>query len=84
MDIVDGDGRLDVDERVRWTGSLMNLPAADAREVFVRLDQDADGYLATHDLLEAIGEYSSMTIPPRVEAGCAAIWARSRRNTLGH
>jgi hypothetical protein len=35
----------------------MNLPAADAREVFRRLDQDADGYLATHDLLEAIREY---------------------------
>ncbi|MGH8888074.1 MAG: EF-hand domain-containing protein [Egibacteraceae bacterium] len=59
MDIADtdSDGKLDVDEHVRWTGSLMNLPEVDAREGFRRLDQDADGSVTTHDLLEAIREY---------------------------
>lgn len=54
---VDGDGKLVVDEHVRWTGSLMSLPESDAREVFRRLDEDADGFITTHDLLEAIREY---------------------------
>lgn len=53
----DGDGKLDVDEEVRWTGSLMNLPEADAREVHRRLDTDGDGYITTDDLLEAIRGY---------------------------
>ena len=54
---VDGDGKLVADDHVRWTGSLMSLPEADAREVFRRLDQDADGFITTDDLLEAIREY---------------------------
>jgi Ca2+-binding EF-hand superfamily protein len=53
----DRDGKLNLDEQIGWTGSLMNLPEADAREVFRRLDQDADGYITTHDMLEAIREY---------------------------
>jgi Ca2+-binding EF-hand superfamily protein len=59
MDIADtdGDGKLDVDEHVRWTGSLMGLPESDATEVFRRLDRDADGFITTRDLLEAIREY---------------------------
>jgi Ca2+-binding EF-hand superfamily protein len=59
MDIadVDGDGKLTVDEQIRWTGALMNLPETDSREVFRRLDTDHDGYITTHDLLEAIREY---------------------------
>jgi Ca2+-binding EF-hand superfamily protein len=59
MEIVDtnGDGKFDVDEYVRWTGSLMNLPEADAREGFRRLDRDADGFITTHEQLEAIREY---------------------------
>lgn len=40
-----------------WTGALMNLPEADAREVFRRLDQDGDGLITRDDLLEAIREY---------------------------
>ncbi|MCY0939323.1 EF-hand domain-containing protein [Streptomyces sp. H34-S4] len=35
----------------------MNLPEADAREVFRRLDQDGDGLITRDDLLEAIREY---------------------------
>lgn len=53
----DRDGRLTADDHVRWTGSLMGLPEADAREVFRRLDQDDDGSITTDDLLEAIREY---------------------------
>ncbi|MEV0176806.1 EF-hand domain-containing protein [Streptomyces sp. NPDC050803] len=59
MDIADadGDGRLTRDEQVRWSGALMNLPEADAREVFGRLDKDADGLIGRDDLLEAIREF---------------------------
>jgi Ca2+-binding EF-hand superfamily protein len=34
----------------------MNLPEEVARDVFRRLDQDGDGYITTHDLLECIRE----------------------------
>jgi Ca2+-binding EF-hand superfamily protein len=54
---VDGDGKLDVHEHVRWTGSLMGLPETDAREAFHRLDRDADGFITNQDVLEAIREY---------------------------
>ncbi|WP_424216420.1 EF-hand domain-containing protein (plasmid) [Streptomyces sp. BI20] len=56
MDVADrdGDGRLDREEQVRWTGALLNLPESDAREVFGRLDTDADGLVAREDLLAAI------------------------------
>jgi Ca2+-binding EF-hand superfamily protein len=54
---VDGDGKLDVDEHVRWSGSLMGIFETDTREAFRRLDQDADGFITTDDLLEAIREY---------------------------
>lgn len=53
----DGDGKLNIDEYARWTGSLMNLPDADARDAFRRLDRDTDGLVTTHDVLEAIREY---------------------------
>ncbi|WP_394829388.1 EF-hand domain-containing protein [Pendulispora albinea] len=53
----DGDGRLDVAEHIRWTGSLMNLPEADARDIHRRLDRDGDGYIASRDLLDAIREF---------------------------
>ena len=35
----------------------MSLPETDAREVFRRLDRDADGFITTDDLLAAIREY---------------------------
>lgn len=59
MDIADtdGDGKLNRDEQVRWTGALMGLPEPDAREVFGRLDKDTDGLITRDDMLEAIREF---------------------------
>jgi Ca2+-binding EF-hand superfamily protein len=54
---VDGDGRLTADDHARWTGSLMNLPEALAREIHSKLDTDGDGLIDTADLLAAIREY---------------------------
>ncbi|PXX71814.1 Ca2+-binding EF-hand superfamily protein [Nocardia tenerifensis] len=54
---VDGDGKLNADEYVRWTGALMRLPADDARECHRRLDSDGDGLVTTDDLLQAIHDY---------------------------
>ncbi|MGA5198741.1 EF-hand domain-containing protein [Streptomyces exfoliatus] len=53
----DGDGKLTRDEQVRWSGALMGLPEADAREVFGRLDRDADGLISRDDMLQAIREF---------------------------
>ncbi|MEU8894859.1 EF-hand domain-containing protein [Nocardia sp. NPDC048505] len=59
MDIADtdGDGRLNAEEHVRWTGALMHLPADDARAIHRRLDTDGDGFIGTDDLLRAIHDY---------------------------
>ncbi|MFH8978734.1 EF-hand domain-containing protein [Streptomyces sp. NPDC017890] len=59
MDIADedGDGKLTRDEQVRWSGALMGLPEGDAREVFGRLDRDADGLISRDDMLQAIREF---------------------------
>ncbi|MGW8379017.1 EF-hand domain-containing protein [Streptomyces sp. ODS28] len=59
MDIADTDqdGKLTRDEQVRWTGALMGLAEADAREVFGRLDRDADGLISRDEMLAAIREY---------------------------
>ncbi|MDZ8027111.1 MAG: EF-hand domain-containing protein [Nostoc sp. DedQUE11] len=59
MDIVDQDqdGKLTVTDEIRWTGAMMHLCEQDAREVFRHLDQDADGFITTRDLLEAIRGY---------------------------
>jgi Ca2+-binding EF-hand superfamily protein len=53
----DGDGMLDADEHARWTGSLMNLPDGDARQIHRRLDTDGDGLITTQDLLQAIHDF---------------------------
>ena len=53
----DGDGRIDVEEEIRWTGALMRLTEAEARGAFAGVDQDADGYISTQELLEAIRAY---------------------------
>ncbi len=53
----DGNGMLDADEHVRWTGSMMHLPEADARDVVRRLDTDGDGFITTDQLLQAIHDF---------------------------
>jgi Ca2+-binding EF-hand superfamily protein len=53
----DDDGHLGVDEYVRWSGALMNLPEADARVVHKRLDHDGDGLISSDDLLAALRAY---------------------------
>ncbi|MEV0248079.1 hypothetical protein AB0H76_15910 [Nocardia sp. NPDC050712] len=53
----DGDGKLNVEEHIRWTGALMHLPAEDAREIHRRLDADGDGFINTDDLLQAIHDF---------------------------
>ena len=53
----DGNGVLDVDEYVGWTGALMRLPESDAREIHRRLDTDGDGFVAMHQLLQAIHDF---------------------------
>lgn len=52
----DGDGKLDAEEHVRWTGALMDLSEADARTVHDLLAGDED-LLSTRDLLAAIREF---------------------------
>lgn len=54
---VDGSGKLSAEEHVRWTGALMKLPEADAREIHRRLDSDGDGFITTDDLLTAIHDF---------------------------
>ncbi|MGH3431498.1 MAG: EF-hand domain-containing protein [Thermocrispum sp.] len=53
----DGTGRLSVDEHIRWTRALMNLPESDARDIHRRLDADGDGQITTEDLLTAIYDF---------------------------
>ncbi|MET9227737.1 EF-hand domain-containing protein [Lentzea sp. NPDC003310] len=53
----DGDGRLGVDEHVRWSMALMHVSEADARAVHARLDHDGDGLIGTEDLLAAWRAY---------------------------
>lgn len=52
----DGDGRLTVEELVKWTGALMNLSEADARVIHDLLSDD-DGLLSVQSLLEAVREF---------------------------
>jgi Ca2+-binding EF-hand superfamily protein len=53
----DHDGKLNVDEQISRSGTLMNLPENDALEVFRRLEKDGDGHITTRDMLDAIREY---------------------------
>ncbi|MEV6238312.1 EF-hand domain-containing protein [Lentzea sp. NPDC051838] len=50
----DGDGHLGVDEYVRWSGALVNLPASHARTAHARIDRDGDGLVSHDELLAAI------------------------------
>lgn len=59
MDIVDqdGDGKLTLNDEIRWTGAFMNLSEQVVRKSFHRLDQDSDGFITISELLEAIRGY---------------------------
>ena len=52
----DGDGKLTVEEHVRWTGALLNLSEADARMIHDILSDD-DELMSTQALLDAIREF---------------------------
>lgn len=52
----DGDGKLTVEEAVKWTGALINLPEADARTIHDILCDD-DGLLPAQAVLEVIREF---------------------------
>jgi Ca2+-binding EF-hand superfamily protein len=68
----DGDGMLNAQEYVGWTGALMHLPEADARECHRRLDANGDGLVTTEDLLHAIHDYYFDEDPHGVAAGYLA------------
>ncbi|UQA59531.1 EF-hand domain-containing protein [Polyangium aurulentum] len=53
----DRDGKLTVDEEVRWMGTLMGVPEQDAREGFRRIDKDNDGLISASELVESIRGY---------------------------
>ena len=50
----DADGKLALDEQIRWTVAFMALSENDPRETHRRLDSDGDGYITTDDLLDGI------------------------------
>lgn len=52
----DGDGKFTVEEAVKWTGALINLPEADARTIHDILCDD-DGLLPAQAVLEVIREF---------------------------
>ncbi|MFD4637418.1 EF-hand domain-containing protein [Lentzea sp. NPDC058436] len=58
MAVADGDddGKLTVEEHVKWTGALMGLSERDARGIHDLLS-DEDGLLSTQALLAAIREF---------------------------
>lgn len=53
----DGDGKINEQEYTLWANVVVNLPTVYGHENFRRLDQDGDGLITSHDLLEAIREY---------------------------
>ncbi|MFD5824448.1 EF-hand domain-containing protein [Lentzea sp. NPDC060358] len=53
----DGDGQIGIEEHVRWSQALMNVPDPDARTAHARLDHDGDGLIGTDDLLAALRAY---------------------------
>lgn len=50
----DGDGRIDRDEHIRWSGALMGIDPETAGGVFDHLDGDGDGYVGRDEILAAI------------------------------
>lgn len=53
----DGDGVLNRDEYVKWSGAMLGLDAEVAAGVFARLDADGDGRVTRQQVLEAIRVY---------------------------
>lgn len=72
MDVVDTDrdGRLTVDDHIRWTRALMNIPEDVAREAHRRTDLDGDGYYTTQELYDSVHEFYFSEDP-----GSAGGWA---------
>lgn len=65
----DGDGRLTVDDQVRWTRALMRLPEEHVRDGFRQTDADGDGYITTSEVLDDVRGYYF-----ELDPGSAAAW----------
>ncbi|WP_030611933.1 EF-hand domain-containing protein [Streptomyces sclerotialus] len=59
MDIADTDkdGRLGLDEHVRWYKALMGIPEEHSTAAFRKLDRNEDGYVTREEILAAVREY---------------------------
>ncbi|RJQ81956.1 hypothetical protein D5S17_03280 [Pseudonocardiaceae bacterium YIM PH 21723] len=53
----DGDGRLTLDEHIKWYVSVLSIPADEATEIFHLLDRDGSGYLTGQEMSRAVFEY---------------------------
>jgi hypothetical protein len=68
----DRDGMLNVDEYIGWTGALMHLPEADARECHRRLDTMETVSSPRRIFCKRSTITISMTTPTESAAGCSA------------
>ncbi|RJQ81955.1 calcium-binding protein [Pseudonocardiaceae bacterium YIM PH 21723] len=59
MDIADtgGDGRIGLEEHIRWYTSTMGISPAEATESFRRLDRDGNGFITRDEAAQAVVEY---------------------------
>lgn len=52
-----GDGKISLEEDVRWKKAIMNMSEPVIREVFPRIDRDGDGYITADEFLEAARQF---------------------------
>jgi Ca2+-binding EF-hand superfamily protein len=64
----DGDGRLTVDDQIRWTRALMRLPEEHVRDGFRQTDTDVDGYITIDEVLDDVRGYYFVLDPASAAA----------------